>query len=226
VTVDFIVTNGTATTPADYANTTQTLTFGAGQAFIDVAIPIVNDTIAEGNETISLGLANPSLGAKLGTIQNAVLTIVDDEQGLQFSAPVYVVSEATTTATVTVIRTGPSVGTVTVDYATRPGSATAGVDYQSVSGTLTFGPGILSKTFTVPIVNDTLAEATEVVTLLLSNPGGGAQLGVRSTSSIVITDNDPPGAIRFSAAAYTVGETGLATITVQRNGTASAVTVD
>jgi hypothetical protein len=132
VTVEFTTTNGTATAPADYLDATQVLTFAAGEAFKDVPVTIVDDDVAEGNRTVVLTLSNPSPGAALGTIKTAVLTIRDDEQGLQFSAPVYVANEAMPTVTITVVRTGPTVGTVTVDYASADASATPGADYTSV----------------------------------------------------------------------------------------------
>ena len=228
ITVQFTTANGTATAGVDYTGSSQVLTFAGGEAFKDVAIPILDDGLSEGNETVVLTLSNPSGGATLGTNRTAVLTILDDEQTLQFSAPVYVVTEATTPATVTVLRTGPPLGTVTVEYATAAGSAGTGSDYSSVGGTLTFPPGIASRTFPVPILSDTVFEATESVALLLTNATGSAQLGPLSTSTITILDNDPPGAIRFSASTSTVSEGGgVATITVQRTpGTASAVTVD
>ena len=229
VTVQFATANGTATAPADYADGTRILTFAAGEAFKDVPITIVDDAVAEGNETLVLTLSNPSPGATLGAIRTAVLTIRDDEQGLQFSAPLYVANEAMPTVTIPVVRTGPAVGTVTVDYASASASATLGADYTTVSGTLTFGPGIVSRTFTVPIINDTVFEAAESVAIRLKNPGGGAQLGALDAATISIVDNDPPGAVRFSAETFTVAEgVAAATITVQRTAgaTASAVTVD
>ena len=120
----------------------QTLTFAALEAFKDVEIPILDESLPEGNETVlSLALSNPSAGATLGATKTAVLTILDDEQTLQFSAPVYVVNESAGTVTVTVTRSGPTVGSVTVDYATAAGTATSGVDYTDVSGTLTFAAG-------------------------------------------------------------------------------------
>ena len=231
ITVQFTMTNGTATAGprGDYTNVSQTLTFAALEAFQDVKIPILDDSLPEGNETVVLSLSNPSTGATLGAIKTAVLTILDDEQTLQFSAPVYVVNESAGIVTVTVNRSGPTVGSVTVDYATAAGTATSGLDYTDVSGTLTFAAGIASRTFTVPIVNDTLFEGAESIALVLRHPGGVAQLGPLSTATITILDNDPPGAIRFSAGAYTVSESaGVATITVQRTpgATAGAVTVD
>ena len=208
ITVQFTTTNGTATASpsGDYTAVSRTLTFAALEAFKDVEIPILDDSLPEGNETVLLSLSNPSAGATLGATKTAVLTILDDEQTLQFSAPVYVVNESAGTVTVTVNRSGPTVGSVTVDYATAAGIATSGVDYTDVSGTLTFAAGIASRTFTVPIVNDTLFEGAESIALVLRHPGGVAQLGPRSTATITILDNDPPGAIRFSAAAYTVSE--------------------
>ncbi len=226
VTVQFTTTNGTATAGTDYVHATQVLTFGAGEAFRDVSIATIGDSLAEGNETVALTLSNPSAGALLGTAKTAVLTILDDEQSMQFSAPVYVVTEAATPVTITVTRTGPPLGTVTVDYATAAGSATAGLDYLDASGTLTFPPGVATRTFTVPLLSDTVFEPTESVSLLLTNPTGSALLGPQSTAAIILVDNDPPGAIRFSAATYAVSEGTSAVITVVRTGTASAVTVD
>ena len=228
ISVRLTTTNGTATAGNDYTNSSQILTFAAGQAFLDVQVPITNDGLPEGNETVILTLSDPTGGSTLGATQTAVLTIVDDEQSLHFGAPVFLVTEATPAATVTVVRLGPTVGTVTVDYASAAGSAAAAADYITVGGTLTFGPGVVSKTFTVPILSDTVFEGTEAVALVLTNPTGGALLGPLSTATITIADNDPPGAIRFSAGTFGASEAGGATITVQRTGggTASEVTVD
>src|SRR5438105_1064546 len=82
------------------------------------------------------------------------------------------VAENAGTVTITVFRTGDSTGTVTVDYATSDGTARAGLDYTAATGTVVFGPGETYKTFTVPILDDGLAESDETVNLALSNPTG------------------------------------------------------
>ena len=75
----------------------------------------------------------------------------------------------------------------------------------------------------MPIINDTLFESAKSIALVLRHPTGVAQLGPLSTATITILDNDPPGAIRFSASVYTVSESaGVATITVQRTPGATA----
>src|SRR5262249_36856199 len=94
---------------------------------------------------------------------------------------------------ITVTRTGGSNVPVSVNYATSNGTATAGADYTAVSGTLTFGIGDTSKTFTVPIINDTLVEGNETVNLTLSSPTSGATLGGQATAVLTIQDDDTSG---------------------------------
>ena len=123
--------------------------------------------------------------------------IVDNDLpgAVRFSAATFTVAEAMAAATITVQRTaGATASAVTVDYATvAGGTATAGADYLTTSGTLTFNAGETSKTFTVPILNDTLDEPGETLNLALSNPTGGATLGTPSTAILTITDNDVAG---------------------------------
>src|SRR4030095_5333670 len=126
-------------------------------------VPILSDTVDESNETVNLALSGPTGGALLGPRSAAVLTITDNDSGgaMKFSAGTYTVSEGSAGVTVTVRRSGGTASGVTVDYATSNGTGTAGSDYTTAIGTLSFGAGITSKTFTVPILPDTLDEANE-----------------------------------------------------------------
>ena len=227
VTVDFHTSGGTATAGQDYAAIAMTLTFGAGEITKFVDIPIFPDALVEGDETIVLTLSNPTAPATLGAQKTAVLTIRDAQMGLQFSAPTYTVSEGTTNATISVVRTGPLNGTATVSYSTSDGTATGGADYTPTSGTLTFKAGDTAKSFTVPILNDTVVEGPETVLLLLSNFSGAAP-GPLSSAVLTIIDNDVAGVVKLSAATFSASEAlGVATVTVSRSGgTAGGVTVD
>ena len=107
---------------------------------------------------------------------------------------------------------------VTVDYATSNGTATAGQDYTSTSGTLTFpANSVTSRTVSVPVTDDTVAEAEETFTLTLSNVQGASLAGGGSTLAAIgtITDNDNPTVTaNFAQTDYSVDEGGTVEVTV------------
>ncbi|HXJ61498.1 MAG TPA: Calx-beta domain-containing protein [Verrucomicrobiae bacterium] len=112
---------------------------------------------------------------------------------LQFSSLAFTVKESTPLAKIIVTRLGGASGTVRVDFATVDsggGNATAMEDYIPTNGTLTFGPGVKSRYFYVPILNDTAHEGNETVVLELRNPSEGATLGGQPNTTLTILDND------------------------------------
>lgn len=134
---------------------------------------------------------------------------------VQFNNFSYMVNENGGAATITVTLSASSDQTVTVAYATSDGTATAPADYTSTSGTLSFAPGEVSKTFQVPIIDDTLVEGPETFNLTLSNPSSNASLGTPSMAMLTIIDDDVPlPTVQFTFASYSVNENaGTATIT-------------
>ena len=60
VTVDYATSNGTATAGSDYTPTSETLTFRPGDVAKTVSVPLLNDAINEGSETMILVLSNAS----------------------------------------------------------------------------------------------------------------------------------------------------------------------
>jgi hypothetical protein len=76
----FVTADGTATAGDDYADSTGTITFVAGQRSADVSVPIVDDALDEDDETVELTLGAPTGGASLG-LDAATMTIVDDDAG-------------------------------------------------------------------------------------------------------------------------------------------------
>ncbi len=234
VSVDYQTSDGSATAGSDYAATSGTLNWAAGDsADKTFMVPVTWDGRAEGTESISLELTNPGGGADLGPNTAAVLRVGDDGASgpLALSSNAYTVGEADGLVTVTVTRSGGSLGgPVTVDYATSDGTATAGSDYTATSGTLTFGPGEATKSFTVHVTSDPAHEGSEAFQVTLSNAGGGASLGSPAGAAVTITDDDDPaGLIDFKSLRYDVDENedGQATVTVQRlGGVGGAVSVD
>ena len=95
----------------------------------------------------------------------------------------------TVAATFTVTLSAASTQTITVDYATADGTATAGSDYQAASGTLTFAPGETSKTITVLVNGDRLAEPNETFFVNLSSPTNATIADGQGVGTIV--DDEP-----------------------------------
>jgi uncharacterized repeat protein (TIGR01451 family) len=71
-------TNGTASSRCDYLNTLGTLTFAPNETSKTISIPIVDDGLVEGAETLNITLSNAS-GVTLGPPFSAVLTINDND---------------------------------------------------------------------------------------------------------------------------------------------------
>ncbi len=219
VSVDYFTTSGTATSDVDYGNVNNTLTFAAGETNKVIAIPIIQDTLVEGNESFTLTLANPQGGATLTTNNVATLTILDDENSVSLSNATVTVSEGIGNVVVTLVRSGVLTSPVTVNFATADGTALAGSDYRATNGTVTIPANVNSKTISIPIINDTVVENDETFTFTISNPqGGGAQLGGNATETITIQDNDTAGTIQFGAASFSGTEGGTAAIKVTRTG--------
>ncbi len=77
VTVNYATADGTAVQPADYTNTSGTLTFTPGQITRTITVPVVGETVPEANETFFVNLS----GATNATIADnqGVGTITNDD---------------------------------------------------------------------------------------------------------------------------------------------------
>jgi len=78
VTVDFTTSDGTAIAGQDYVTTSGTLTFLDGETSQTFDVPIIGNTIVDGDRTVNLTLSNPT-GATIGTPNPAILTILDND---------------------------------------------------------------------------------------------------------------------------------------------------
>src|SRR5262249_30649961 len=150
----------------DYQAASGTVTFAAGQRSRTITVNVLGDAIHEADETFLVNLSNPA-GATLA-VNQATGTILDDDPAssppvLQFDGPTASVAEGAGQAVLTVTRNGDTSGTVTVGYATSDGTAHAGADYRATSGSLTFGPGQMTQTITIDLIDDALVEGDETL---------------------------------------------------------------
>lgn len=131
-----------------------------------------------------------------------------------------------------VIRTGDDSVVASVCYQTRDGTAMKEVDYIAVSGELVFMPGETEKVIKVGIVDDNAYEEDENFFVDLFEPSccsdlcQVAQLGSRSTMTVIIIDDDHPGVLQFPQDQLTVYQEitdRTIDVVVERRGGASGV---
>jgi hypothetical protein len=202
VSVYYATANITAEADVDYLGTTGRLDFIPGQTSQTVAVTILTDGLQEGSKSFLLTLSNPT-NAVFGD-SSALGTIYDGTQGvLQFSSATYSAGESAGSATITVTRTGGSLGTVSVPFSTSGISATSGNDFVVTNGVLSFANGITSRSFTVNIVNDLMDEDNETIALQLGNPTG-TTLGSPASATLTIQDDDLPPVLSIQSLAADV----------------------
>ncbi len=186
VTAHYQTVDGTATVPdSDYRDTSGIITFSPGETIKTVRVQLFSDTdtipgTREGFQLVLDSPTNAAIGRPIG-----IGTIVDDYLAptVVVSASNIVVDEAAGTATFIVSLDQPSLGTVTLDYATANGTALAGSDYTATNGSLTFNPGETAKTVTVNLTQDG-AELDESFNLVLSNVLGASLPDATGTAVI------------------------------------------
>ena len=191
ISVNYATADGTASAGVDYQATSGMLTFTGGQVTNYITVPIINNVQVGGNLMFSVNLFNPAAPGVVLTPSTETVTIINNNSGLSFSSPTYLVLKSGVAASIGVIRTGYTNSTVSVNYNTQDGSAVNVSDYQGVSGTLTFTNGQTSTNFSVPVIDSTFIKPDRTVLLQLSgpSPAGNSTLVAPSAATLTIHDN-------------------------------------
>ncbi|MDM8527234.1 Calx-beta domain-containing protein [Anaerolineales bacterium HSG24] len=214
VSVDYTTQDGTAVAGQDYTLTQGQLVLNAGQTEASFTVPILNDSLDEGQESVTLLLSNP-VGVSIGTPNPASLLISDDDSTptLQFSQPTYLAQEGIGTAIITMTLSAPSGLVITGSYNTVDDTAIAGLDYIAHQGQVTFLPGQTVQTDTVLLIDNNLPEPDRNFIVNLTNIEN-AQFGSPNPAQVVIRSDDLP-EIAFVQPIYSAMENvGQAMITV------------
>jgi uncharacterized delta-60 repeat protein len=194
VTVGFTTTtNGTAVIGTDYTPTNATLVFNPGDLSKTVQIAVNNNNLPQGDRTVTMMISN-ILDAQIASPSNAVLTIKDTTFSagqLYFASTNFLANEGDGTATVTVLRSGGSSGTVSAFYYSTALTAVPGFNYITVSNSITFSDGQTNRSFTVPLIDNSVAQPVLAFQVsLLTNVSSGTTLGFPSNATVLISDND------------------------------------
>lgn len=199
VTVDYVLTSGTATAEVDFSGLSGTFSVPADQLSADLGISVgtFDDAIYEDTETFTITL-QPTSGLVLGDADATGYILDDDDQPTLFLTGTTVTEgdSGTTDAVVTFSLNTVSSLPVTVDFTTENGTAVAGSDYTSHSGQFIIPAGQVIHTETFTVLTDILAEPTESFGVRVTSILNGITDGT-NPATVTITDEDP---LRLSVA--------------------------
>ncbi|MBB4110695.1 beta strand repeat-containing protein, partial [Pedobacter zeae] len=182
---------GTATSGSDYTSIGTTVTIPAGQTSVRVSVPVLDDNIAEGTETVILTMAaatsNPSVTAS--TVPATVNITDNDTSVATITAGTSGSENGPVNGTFTVTLSNPSSTDTQITY-TLGGTATEGSDYSAiVTKTITIPAGQTTGTITIPVLTDNIVEGTETVVATLTASGNPTVTVSNTPATINITDN-------------------------------------
>ena len=174
----------------------------------DIDVSVLNDSLVESNETVTVTLSTITSGDPQISINNAsktaTLSITDDDTALVAIAKV---NDGTEAATPTngkfrVTQTKASTTATVLSY-TVSGSATpgAGNDYTPLSGTVTIAAGATTADIDVSVLNDNVVEGTETVIVTLTGITSGdpdVALDTANSSATVSIANDDTAAVSLT----------------------------
>lgn len=226
--------NGTAVAPGDYtAKAATTVSFAAGQATKTFVVSTKGDLLTEDTESFNVVLSSP-VGAQVYDTTGTG-TLVNDDPG---EKPVYTIGGATaaegntgtTYFTFTITRTGSTAVAGSVQYYTQAlaGQATPTADYTTKAvTTMSFPVGVTSKTFTVAVKGDYVAENDEYFQVVLKNPvNGDLETFPFDYGTIVNDDPSATPSVSIGDVATTEGDgfSKNVTFTVTRSGNLAGTT--
>ncbi|MDH3278261.1 MAG: 6-bladed beta-propeller [Nitrosopumilus sp.] len=194
VTVQYQTVDGTAISPGDYSSITSSVNFtNGGSLSKTISVSVVADAEVELDEIFNVNLTgctgcdNPGEGVGVGTITNddlptvAINDVTDTEGDSGTKNFIFTVTRSST------------VGAMSVQYQTAPGTATSPSDYNSLPlTTLDFvNGGVSTKQVIVPVKGDILIESNETFNVNLSNCIGCTIADNQGVGTII--DNDSIG---------------------------------
>ncbi len=214
ITADAATFSGSAFQGDDFQFVLSSLTFAPGETTKTVTVPVLGDTLFEGNETFTLELRNVSGAAVVDGI--GVCTIIDNEQLPTLSVNDITITEGdsgTKNAVFTVSLSGLRNVSVSFGFGLSNGTAIEQEDFQGVSGGALISTGFTTTTITVPIIGDTITEPNETFFLNISNPANATISDNQGVATIIDDESSSkPPTVQFSVGRPSVSEAGKSII--------------
>jgi hypothetical protein len=198
--VVYTMNDGTAVTPADFTAIGGSVLFAPGQTEATITIPIINDTITEGDEWLALTFDD--YGGYVTYERPFVRAIIVDDEvttrpGVSIDDAQIVEPEGGLASVMFTVRlSAASSRPVTMYSFTADGSAISGLDYQSQEPSVVFAPGETQKTIVVPVFGDTFPETDETFVVKLGSALNATILDDSATATIIDNDEGRRRAVR------------------------------
>ena len=176
----------TATVGEDYTATSGRVTIPPGETSAVIPVGIINGDFVEIDEVFEVSLSD--LTGAISPAPSGVVTILDDDVAVLSIADVSV-NEWGGTATLVVSLSARTAAALSFRYHTEPGTATANQDYLPRSGFFEIASGERETSISIPILDDTLVEGTELFTVVLDDVTG-AEIG-KGMGAVTINDGGP-----------------------------------
>ena len=188
ITLSYTV-GGTATAGSDYTALSGTLTVPARRTTATIAVPLIDDSVQEGSETVVLTLTAGEGYAVGGSGTHRLTIAANDGPTASFASVSQSASEGSGTHNVAVRLDPAPTADMTLSY-TVDGTATAGSDFTIAgSGTVTVLAGRTTAIIPVTLIDDSVYENSETVVLTLV---GSTQYQAGSPTTLTILDDDGP----------------------------------
>ncbi|XP_053180894.1 adhesion G-protein coupled receptor V1 [Scomber japonicus] len=197
VTVEWRFVGGEATPDADFTGTGGTLVF-SGDLKKTIEIVIRNDIEPEDNESLMIGLVNTEGGSRILPNSDTVTIVIlanDNVAGIVGFHPDSrsVIAREGEKLSLLVLRTGPGLGNVTVDWTVQ--GHLVDRTFTKTSGRLFFTEGKLNDTIVLQLLDDATPEDKNEYKVSLSNiqtfgiaVTGHAAFDVQATEAVLSVD--------------------------------------
>ncbi len=179
----------------DYTLSPATFTIPANTLTADFTIDVLDDSVYEEDETMSITLTGTDNDTTIdGANDTFTLTITEDEASpvANFTSTTDSVAEGSGVTTVTV-QLNREYDQITEVFYTIGGDATGGGDDYTLSpATFTIPANTLTADFTIDVLDDIDYELDEAMSITLTGTDNDTSIGVNDTFTLTITaDGDP-----------------------------------
>ena len=201
VTVNFVLSDGTALAGSDYTTNFGSAIIPAGYLSYPINVLITDDVVNENSEYFYFSITSVS-GGNLGAMASQTVVIAandsDNKPEINFISATQTASESAGIISATVQLSAISGIDIDVPFTLSGSAASSGVDYAIATGTFSMTAGIVTDTVTISIVDDGDYELDESIVLSLGTISD-ATLGSISSHSVTIEDDELRPAITITS---------------------------